>query len=595
MSAAQRPGAAAATMTGPRRRLDRYELIAEIASGGMATVMLARLAGAGGFSRLFAIKLLHPHLANDPQFVDMLLDEARLAAQIHHANAVPIIDVCQSSLGLYLVMDYIEGFSFSRILGTPLLTQTERIRVGVQALLGVLAGLDAAHNLTDDRGAAIGLVHRDVSPQNVLIGIDGAGRIADFGIAHAGTRITQTQPGTVKGKIAYMAPEQATGGALDRRADVFSVGVMLWECLTAKRLFKAPNEAATLLKLLEDPIRPPSTIQPAAPVELDAICARALARPPEARYASAHEMASDLARAAEKAGCLASNMEAADLMRARMSQEISERRDAIQRYCSVLTGNGGAMRLGELASLPKLSLSGGRPPIAGRVDLLHEASKSLSGVDLSSPRLHDHETPAPPIAFEAEAEDSAEAAAFAPASNGTRVSSLPSSSQRAGRIVGAMLVALAVAFAVGLWWRHKTAVASVANSAPPAVGTGGVAAPAAAAKAAEPAANKLTERNGDLPSATLGNATPENPPPAASPQPAAGTTTTADGTATAAKAASHTPASDPARPSGAHAADRRRAHGAQPAATPSRARDGADDAPRGGSEPALELNPYLHR
>jgi serine/threonine protein kinase len=577
MSGGQRPGATAVTVPGPRRRLDRYELIAEIASGGMATVMLARLAGAGGFSRLFAIKLLHPHLANDPQFVDMLLDEARLAARIHHANAVPIIDVCQSALGLYLVMDYIEGFSFSRILGTPLLSPAERIRVGVQALLGVLAGLDAAHNLTDDHGVAIGLVHRDVSPQNVLIGIDGAGRIADFGIAHAGTRITQTQPGTVKGKIAYMAPEQATGGALDRRADVFAVGVMLWECLTGKRLFKAPNEAATLLKLLEDPIRPPSTIQPAAPVELDAICARALARPPEARYASAHDMAAELSRAAERAGCLASSMEAADLMRARMSQEITERRDAIQRYCSVLTGNGGAMRLGELASLPKLSLAGGRPPIAGRVDLLHEPS--VSGVDLSNPRLHDHETPAPPIAFEAEAEDEAEAAAFAPAVYGTRVSAR-SSSRRAGRIVGAMLAALAVAFAIGIWWRHKEAVVTAANGLATA---GTVAAPAAVAtgKAVEPV--KTAEPSGDLPSATLGNAADNPALPAA--------------TAPATNPASHAAASDPTSPARtngapAKAADRRHGHGTQPSST-GRARDGADDGSRG--EPALELNPYLHR
>ncbi len=584
MSGGQRPGASPATITGPRRRLDRYELIAEIASGGMATVMLARLAGAGGFSRLFAIKLLHPHLASDPQFVDMLLDEARLAAQIHHANAVPIIDVCQSSLGLYLVMDYIEGFSFSRILGTPLLTPTERIRVGVQALLGVLAGLDAAHNLTDDRGHAIGLVHRDVSPQNVLIGIDGAGRIADFGIAHAGTRITQTQPGTVKGKIAYMAPEQATGGALDRRADVFSVGVMLWECLTAKRLFKAPNEAATLLKLLEDPIRPPSTIQPLAPTELDLICARALARAPDQRYASAHDMAAELSRAAEKGGCLASSMEAADIMRARMSQEITERRDAIQRYCSVLTGNGGAMRLGELASLPKLSLSGGRPPIAGRVDLLHEPSKSLSGVSLANPLLHDQETPAPPIAFEADAEDEAEAAAYAPAPNGTRVSAKPPRPRRAARIVAVTLVALAVAFAVGVWWRQQQAAQAraamkvVADAPPVAV------APTPPPAMAPAAPAKPAEANGDLPSATLGTTTPDpaNAPPAAK-APAPTTEKPA-----AADSAGH--ASAPAK-----ATDRHHSHATQPqpAARP-RDNNNADDASHG-SEPALELNPYLHR
>jgi hypothetical protein len=428
----------------------------------------------------------------------------------------------------------------------------------------------------------------------VLVGVDGAGRIADFGIAHAGTRITQTQPGTVKGKIAYMAPEQARGGALDRRADVFAVGVMLWECLTGKRLFKAPNEAATLLKLLEDPIRPPSTIQPVAPVELDAICQKALARSPDARYASAHDMAAELARAAEKGGCLASNMEAADIMRARMSQEISERRDAIQRYCSVLTGNGGPMRLGELASLPKLALSGGRPPIAGRVDLLQqqqEPSVSLSGVALADLRQHDVETP-PPLTFEAESEDAAEAASYRPAPNGTRVTAqLPPrrATARLGRIVITMLAALAIAFAVGLWWRTQQQLAKSVTITPAPATNGAltnvptVTNPPAAAN--PPAANtiapatKRAEPNGDLPAATLGageGGTAEPAPKSPSHAAAAPTTTT---TTTTADSAAH--ASGTAKP--------KRAHG-----SPSgRARDGADDAPR--SEPALELNPYLHR
>ncbi|HEX4462641.1 MAG TPA: protein kinase, partial [Polyangia bacterium] len=407
----------------------------------------------------------------------------------------------------------------------------------------------------------------------------------------------QTQPGTVKGKVAYMAPEQATGGALDRRADVFAVGVMLWECLTGKRLFKAPNEAATLLKLLEDPIRPPSTIQPAAPTELDVICARALARPPEQRFASAHDMAADLARAAEKGGCLVSNMAAADIMRSKLSQEITERREAIQRYCSVLTGNGGAMRLGELASLPKLSLSGGRPPIAGRVDLLHqEPSKSLSGVSLENPLLHDQETPAPPIAFEADAEDEAEAAAFARSPNGTRVSAVPPRSRRVGRVVAALVVVLAITLGVGLWWRQQQAAEARATLVvapnPPASATN--TAPAATAKPADP------EANGDLPTANLGTATPEpahGPANAAAGAPAnAATNAAADGPAAAktahatTEAAAHGKSND--RHHGPHAAPTATgSHAAsQPAARP---RDNADDSH--GNEPALELNPYLHR
>jgi len=243
------------------RRLDRYEVLGEIARGGMGTVLLARLAGTGGFSRLFALKMLHRHLAGDEQFVNMLLDEARLASRIHHSNVVPVLDVCHSEHGLYVVMEYIEGFPFSAILAAPAFSAEERIGIGVQVLLGVLAGLEAAHNLTDDDGVPFGLVHRDVSPHNVLVGVDGVARIGDFGIAQAAARLTHTEPGMIKGKVAYMAPESVRGEPTDRRADVFCVGIMLWECLTGRRLFKAENDAATALRLFQDVIGAPSVHQ----------------------------------------------------------------------------------------------------------------------------------------------------------------------------------------------------------------------------------------------------------------------------------------------------------------------------------------------
>jgi serine/threonine-protein kinase len=339
------------------RRLDRYELIGEIARGGMGTVLLARLAGAGGFARLFAIKLLHPHLAADEQFVHMLLDEARLASRIHHSNAVPVVDVCQSEHGFYVVMDYIEGFTFNKILNAAELSPDDRIRVGVQALLGVLAGLEAAHNLTDDDGASLGIVHRDVSPSNVLVGLDGVGRIADFGIAHSGARITHTEPGLVKGKVAYMAPEQAQGLRVDRRADVFGVGVMLWECLAGQRLFKAETEGATVLRLMKAPIGRPSAVQPRAPREIDAVCLKALERDVSLRYASAHQMAAELSRSAERAGCLATSIQAADLLRSRFGEEITGRQAAIRARCATLTS-------GEKPSLPQSGQLRAVPPPA---------------------------------------------------------------------------------------------------------------------------------------------------------------------------------------------------------------------------------------
>ena len=216
------------------RRLDRFELIAELAAGGMATVYLARLSGAGGFQRFVAIKRLHPHLANDQEFVQMFLDEARLAARLHHPNVVPILEIGESPQGYYLVMEYVEGDTLARLLARAA-GQGQRLPtpIALRILIDSMAGLHGAHELRDDRGSLLGLVHRDVSPQNVLVGIDGVSRITDFGVARAASRISATRVGQLKGKLAYMAPEQATGADIDRRADVFSAGVMIWETLAS--------------------------------------------------------------------------------------------------------------------------------------------------------------------------------------------------------------------------------------------------------------------------------------------------------------------------------------------------------------------------
>ncbi|MEP7053353.1 MAG: serine/threonine-protein kinase, partial [Pseudomonadota bacterium] len=191
-----------------RQRVDRYELVGEIASGGMATVYLARLTGVGGFQRFVAMKRLHPHLANEKEFVEMFLDEARIAARIHHPNVVPILEVGASAVGYYLVMEYIEGDTLARLLARAA-TRGKRLPVPIalRIALDMLSGLHAAHELRDDAGEPVNLVHRDVSPQNVLVGVDGIARITDFGVARAASRLTATRVGQLKGKIAYMAPE----------------------------------------------------------------------------------------------------------------------------------------------------------------------------------------------------------------------------------------------------------------------------------------------------------------------------------------------------------------------------------------------------
>src|SRR5262249_19595469 len=203
------------------RRLDPYELIGEIASGGMATVFLGRLKGAGGFQRFIAIKRLHPHLARERQFVDMFLDEARIAAGIHNPHVGPILAAGENEAGYYVVMEFVEGDTLSGLTARSL--QRGAViapRVAARIVFDALTGLHAAHQLTDSDGQLLGLVHRDCTPQNILVGIDGSARITDFGVARAASRLTTTKPQQVKGKVGYLSPEQAHGLSIDRRSDV---------------------------------------------------------------------------------------------------------------------------------------------------------------------------------------------------------------------------------------------------------------------------------------------------------------------------------------------------------------------------------------
>jgi serine/threonine-protein kinase len=323
-----------------QRRLDRYELIGEIASGGMATVYLARLGGVGGFQRFVAIKRLHPHLASDPEFVDMFLDEARLAAGIHHPHVVPILEVGISPAGYYLVMEYVEGDTLARVIARALSAGGKVPRpILLRAVLDALAGLHAAHELTDPQGRLVGLVHRDVSPQNLLVGTDGSTRITDFGVARATERLSSTRAGKLKGKLAYMAPEQTDGGAIDRRADVFAMGIILWEVLASQRLFKAENEAATLALLLQKPIQPVSAVALDVPAAFDEVCQKALERAPERRYQTAAEMADALERAARRASAaspldaaIATSREVATFVQAILGREILAQRECVRAW-----------------------------------------------------------------------------------------------------------------------------------------------------------------------------------------------------------------------------------------------------------------------
>jgi serine/threonine-protein kinase len=285
-----------------RGSLGRYALYGEIAAGGMATVHLARLLGPVGFARTVAIKRLHPHLAKDPDFVAMFLEEARLAARVRHPNVVATLDVVSDDGELFLVMEYVAGESLSRLVRKAR-EKGERMppRYAVAILSGALEGLHSAHDAKSEKGQALGLVHRDVSPQNVHVGTDGVPRLLDFGIAKATNRVQETRTDQIKGKVAYMSPEQLAKGSIDRRADVYSASVVLWETLTGERLFKADDVPSLVYAIINEEVRKPSSVVPDLPPGLDEIVMKGLEREAEDRWSSAREMAAALEAALQPA------------------------------------------------------------------------------------------------------------------------------------------------------------------------------------------------------------------------------------------------------------------------------------------------------
>jgi serine/threonine protein kinase len=273
------------------RVIGRYALYDEIASGGMATVHLGRLMGPVGFARTVAIKRLHPQFAKDQSFASMFVDEARLVARIRHPNVVQTLDVVASEQELFLVMDYVHGASLASLLRACVAQgQTVPPQIAASIVAGVLHGLHAAHVATNERDEPLGIVHRDVSPHNVLVGVDGIARVLDFGVAKAAGRIQTTAEGQLKGKIPYMAPEQITVAA-EVASDVYAASVVLWEALATRRLFSGENEVLVISKVLAGAKEPPSKHAGKLPAGLDAITMRGLAVDPARRFVNAREMA----------------------------------------------------------------------------------------------------------------------------------------------------------------------------------------------------------------------------------------------------------------------------------------------------------------
>ncbi len=277
------------------RSFGRFELLIEMGRGGMATLFLARIQGPSNFEKLLAIKKIHDHLMHEKQFVRMFLDEARLAAKIHHPNVATIFDMGKIEKSHYIAMEYVHGQNLTDILKAA---ARDRAKFpwthAARIIADTAAGLHSAHELKNQEGKTLNVVHRDVSPQNILVSYDGNVKVVDFGIAFAAEKLDVTAAGTLKGKVAYMSPEQTMGDKVDRRTDIFALGIVLWECICVKRLFKEETEGATLLRVRDAVVPKPRSIRPEIPAELERIVMKALAKDRRHRYNTAEEFGDDL-------------------------------------------------------------------------------------------------------------------------------------------------------------------------------------------------------------------------------------------------------------------------------------------------------------
>jgi serine/threonine protein kinase len=317
--------------------LGRYRVVREIGVGGMAAVHLARLDGPGGFRKWVAIKRIHRHLATDETFVRMFLDEARVAARISHPNVAQVFELGKHGEVYWLAMEYLHGEPLRELMRACSDRSLPVLDCGLAAKLVADAaeGLHAAHELRDNQGELLQLVHRDVSPHNIFVTYDGVVKVVDFGIATGAGRLACTRAGTVKGKLAYMSPEQARGCPVDRRTDVFALGVVLWELCTGRRLFVGTSELETLERVQACRVPRPTRIVPSFPVELEEILLRALAADRQERFQTARELSLSLHRYVARARGFVGYDEVGELLR-RSLPGCCRARDAwLRRACEV--------------------------------------------------------------------------------------------------------------------------------------------------------------------------------------------------------------------------------------------------------------------
>jgi serine/threonine-protein kinase len=270
------------------QQLGRYQILKELANGGIADVYLARATGLEGFTRHVVLKSIRRELAAEPRFVTAFLEEARIAASLHHHNIVQVYDIGEQNGAYFFAMEYVHSEDVRTLLNRV----RERNEVvpldqAVSIMTATAAGLHYAHEAVSAQGVKLGVVHRDVAPSNILVGYDGSVKLVDFGLAKAALRSTTTAAGTIRGKASYMSPEQCRGEKIDRRADIFGLGIVMYELITAQRLFKGTTDFDTMQAVVEGDVPPPSSARRDVPPALDAIILRALAKDPNARYQTA--------------------------------------------------------------------------------------------------------------------------------------------------------------------------------------------------------------------------------------------------------------------------------------------------------------------
>lgn len=375
--------------------ISKYKLVGRLGQGGMAAVYLAITQGPAGFTKLQVVKLLHGNLSGDSEFVKMFLHEARLAALLNHPNVVQTNEVGFEKGRCFIVMEYLEGQSLAVVLVGCKRTNTQlQLTYHLRVLAEVLAGLHYAHELTDLEGHPLGLVHRDVSPHNVLVGYDGAVKLLDFGIAKATTSAPDTRADIMKGKVRYMAPEQVTKEVLDRRADIFQVGIMFFQAVTGKPYWpKDLEHMGVVSRLYSGHLPNLDEVEPPMDEDLAAICKRALARSPADRYATAEDFRNDIEAAISRRDTSATPRKVGEFVaglyadhRAKVKKEIEE---------SLRNSHATTVALDQIASIPPSAMpelaSGSASNSSSFVDR-HEAATD-PGIIPRRPRRQARRTP----------------------------------------------------------------------------------------------------------------------------------------------------------------------------------------------------------